>query len=513
MAAKHVVSTSLIILYGLLAIYSIYQLWIIFREKHKKTGYKAFFHYFTVIWGLIRSIFWLTFVIEITINQELFFLMFWLPQAIQYTTFALLAVFLIKVIIRRQWSGQHGYRNLIFLCYGLSTGAYFLGTIIVATLAAQAENNGSVNGNTSDYFSNIQSLGSAMIFFFLALVFAIIGVKLCGLPSWEYNRMFLFQPKIISSVASIICAVFTSRSIFNFLTFAKVIDIDIDRDDVVTDVSAAAVYFVWEFFPILLLLTTIAAGPKGLRYRPGKDGISIAKFGVFSAISEHDDDINNNGLEVQLSPDRSLRRGNNSTSINNNNMNNTTSDLQESLLIHSSNNDNNLHNSSTSGIINTNIIPNITSTPRKTDTLTSHASLRGLGASGGLVVASNTHTVGVSPFNVFNNRSILGSNPYSGINPVYGNQIHDDDDDDDDDEGGYIDESASGRSGGTGSRSGRSGTGTTNSRGPNIVGLVPSYIPPINNNNVTTFSSQLPPISSNTMNMQKFSALKRDNEL
>jgi len=55
----------------------------------------------------------------------------------------------------------------------------------------------------------------------------ILGYRLRKLSSWEYNRMFMFQPKTISTVTFLLGGVFATRCIFNFLTLAGVFNVDI----------------------------------------------------------------------------------------------------------------------------------------------------------------------------------------------------------------------------------------------------------------------------------------------
>lgn len=55
-----------------------------------------------------------------------------------------------------------------------------------------------------------------------------LGLRLKTLSAWEYNRMFMFKPKTISTVAFVLAAIFASRCLWNFLTFAEVIAIDIE---------------------------------------------------------------------------------------------------------------------------------------------------------------------------------------------------------------------------------------------------------------------------------------------
>lgn len=231
--AKHVVSISLIVLYALLGAWVFTQLVFMFRAKHKRTGYKAFFNYLTLLWCLMRSIFWLTFALEVQLPGTLFYLWFWLPESIQFMTFSLLAMFLVKLLTKEQWR-DGGWKARSISALGGVALCHVVGSIIIACLASQ-------DTARADLYTNIQSLGSAVVFFLLAFILAQLGHRLYRrTASWETSRLMLFRftPKGIAWITYAIAAVFISRSLFNFLSFAGILTIDIDQDDVRTDVSA-----------------------------------------------------------------------------------------------------------------------------------------------------------------------------------------------------------------------------------------------------------------------------------
>ena len=64
-------------------------------------------------------------------------------------------------------------------------------------------------------------------FFSRALHCRVLAYRLRQLSAWEYTRMFMFQPGTISAVASLLGLIFMSRCIFNFLTVAGVIDVEV----------------------------------------------------------------------------------------------------------------------------------------------------------------------------------------------------------------------------------------------------------------------------------------------
>jgi hypothetical protein len=172
--AKHVVSTALVVLYGLLGLYVLLQLIMLIRQKHKPFSYKAVFNWLTLAWTVLRSVFWLLFVLEVNLQQVLFNFLFWLPMSIQYVTFALLALFLSKVVNRREWTGALRRRFLAF--YGAIAVVDLSGTIILSVLAGDA-----ATDSLSQQYGNVYSLGTAFLFLFLSFLFVYVHARA---PAW-----------------------------------------------------------------------------------------------------------------------------------------------------------------------------------------------------------------------------------------------------------------------------------------------------------------------------------------
>jgi len=56
----------------------------------------------------------------------------------------------------------------------------------------------------------------------------LVGAVTVALTAWEFNRMFMFEPRTISRVAFTLAAIFASRCVWNFLSFARVIQVEIE---------------------------------------------------------------------------------------------------------------------------------------------------------------------------------------------------------------------------------------------------------------------------------------------
>lgn len=275
----------LIITYLGIAGYMSWRIAKILVNKHKRTGYNAFFHYFSLLWALMRALFWTIFVARIDTSQVAFSLLFSLPQSIQYLTFALLAVYLARMAARRKWE-TGGWRKTLFTVYVLVAVFSIIGTITLAFLSEYAE---VPEHCAEDYWSVFELLGNGALFLFLGAAFSILAWKMRHIRRDAFRRMFLFRQSITLSIIAIIGVCFFSRSIYNFVSYANVFRIDIDSEDAV--VKVYLLYLVWEFFPFGLLLATIAGGPQATDESQQHFPDSY-KYGVFSAlVGAHQTDL------------------------------------------------------------------------------------------------------------------------------------------------------------------------------------------------------------------------------
>jgi hypothetical protein len=254
-----------------------HQVYVMLRGHHKAGGYLAFFNYYTLAWALLRTLYWTGFAADapfVTQTSAGSYLLFFLPLFFQYLTFSLLATFLIKFVVGASaWTA--GVRSRTRLVTWSLAAASLMGSVLAALLSSLVD----------DSYYTWWLLGNAILFLLLSLVFAGLSVALRGVPEGEFSRMLL-KRRSLRLVTATTTLVFASRSIYNFLSFAGVVVIDINRDDVSTDVACAVMYGVWEFFPLVLLLSTLAAPPTVRGGGGGSEGVMrMPTFGVFGAIA------------------------------------------------------------------------------------------------------------------------------------------------------------------------------------------------------------------------------------
>lgn len=261
MIQDHIVSLSFAILYCLLGIYVIIQLLMSFRDEASRLSGGAFYQCLQIIsyrmiiltilvmYSFVRFAFWLTFALELDVGNETFYLLFFGGAALQLLSFLVLAVFLAKLALSQRWSK---YRPHVLFTFFILAAADVIGTIIFSTQAALGSDAASI------YFS----IGSAILFLLVGIVFACLACMLRQLSPDEYSRLLLFHPHTVNKVTILLSVVLISRGIFDSLASLGVASIDITRSDAVADASAISAYFVWEFFPIAFLFFTIASRPK-----------------------------------------------------------------------------------------------------------------------------------------------------------------------------------------------------------------------------------------------------------
>jgi hypothetical protein len=263
-------------MYGILMMYILWQLFILYQSKHKLLHYKSIFNLLALFWMLLRTIFWGMFVGDISVDPTLYSIIFLIPQAILFFTFSTLALFLLKHINKKNWSSKIKLLWMaVYLIIGIVDIISTVGLAIAIDLTA--------DDDVISEYNNTEIMVNAILFLILSAGFIYIGFKLKNILDWNFKHMFALSPKRTSFVVWLLAASFASRSIINFITFAGLFSVDIDRYDISTDLEAFFFYVIWEFLPLCLLLVTIATRPqKNFAERD----IELLNHGVFSAIEK-----------------------------------------------------------------------------------------------------------------------------------------------------------------------------------------------------------------------------------
>jgi hypothetical protein len=251
--AIDVVAIGLASAYWILTIYVSWQIYVLFAGRHDPWHYKALFNYLTLVWMLFRAIFWSTFASNISIPRFMFYFLYYVPIALILNTFATLALFFIKIISYQNWYGQLRLRCIRYY-YTVITLSTF--TMILLSFFA------SFMPSAYNIVSITQLSISATLFLVLSVIFAFqSNLLLRHVPSSQWARLGLLNlKKLVPSVAILLAILFFIRAIFDILTACNVVVIDISQNTLLVNLELVGVYFLWEFFPLLLLLFTIATG-------------------------------------------------------------------------------------------------------------------------------------------------------------------------------------------------------------------------------------------------------------
>lgn len=275
--ARHVVSSTFAVLYFLITLFLLTELVQMRLRKANLRSFKAAYNYLTVVWALLRSTFWGAFALDANFPSGVFYFMFWVPLSLQYITFALLAVFLLKLIVgTTAWRATiraTAHKAMVAVAV-LSSG----GTLLLVVLASAAAD--------ATAISNAELLFYAISYMALSSAYLALALKLRGVAPGELTRAMLPSAGVVSGVTVTIMLVFLSRAVYDVCAYANVVSTDIAKDDIETDLTAVLVYGIWEFFPLVLLLSTLAAAPKGARASDAR----TPTFGVFGFIQALEDD-------------------------------------------------------------------------------------------------------------------------------------------------------------------------------------------------------------------------------
>jgi CDP-diglyceride synthetase len=171
--ARHTVETVLIVLYTLLGVYVLGQIIILLKQRHKPLSYKAVFNWFALAWMFLRALFWVLYISDDAFGDAggaWFYILFWLPHSVIYLTFATLALFLNKVIKRRNWTQK--YRLRFLLAYGIFGLVDVVGTFVLSVLAGTSDD--------ASVENSWESGGGAVLFLLLGAVYMLVGVSSRG---------------------------------------------------------------------------------------------------------------------------------------------------------------------------------------------------------------------------------------------------------------------------------------------------------------------------------------------
>lgn len=113
----------------------------------------------------------------------------------RYATFALLALFFVKLLTVESWNAR--WKRLVLATYGVTVCIDGAVTFVWIFMAASAAN--SEVGDDDDSVADVsmdESFTTASVFFLLGVLFLTLAVRLFGVQQYEANRLFVLEPKV-----------------------------------------------------------------------------------------------------------------------------------------------------------------------------------------------------------------------------------------------------------------------------------------------------------------------------
>ena len=270
-------------LYALLTVFVGTQLAVLLAQGHKKRSFKSVFNFLCVLWTACRAVFWLLQVLNPE-GSVLYFIVFWVPQALQFTVFVLLVVFFIKITNKSTWRSkvkQPVTRAAVGVCAGFTLSETLLAIIV-----------GSADSYDPQPWIHVENIVCALMFMVLAALYLYFATKLHSLASRDFRRMFLFEPRVVTTVIVFLAIVFVSRAIFDGLVAFKVrlaiVSLSLEGWDASSFVLA--MYALWELLPLVALLATIATGRKGVLRQIGTPSLGVPMMGGMDRLAAPDSD-------------------------------------------------------------------------------------------------------------------------------------------------------------------------------------------------------------------------------
>jgi len=278
-------------LYAIILGFVAVQVVLLFRRRHKLLSYKQGFNVLTAAWTGLRVGFWA----DVLANPDEEgawgagrFVAFWAPHAVQFATFALLALFFVKTIYQDRWTsstdeGSGGLRRWV-------TGAFVAGTVLETVFVFLSASLASGSAAAATTWGQVEAFGSAAVFAGLSVAFLMLGRSLHNLPATAHSRMMLVEPRTTAIVNIVLFFVFGSRSVFNVVSAFGVFSLQVESESVANDAVVVLVYTVWEVVPVVMLLATVAGGgvPERESGSDGGDGLMLSLTGgQASTASDH----------------------------------------------------------------------------------------------------------------------------------------------------------------------------------------------------------------------------------
>ncbi|CAM9500505.1 unnamed protein product, partial [Discosporangium mesarthrocarpum] len=254
------------------------------RSLYDIKSWATAFHALVLGWLVLRGMFWMLTIYSMQHwRSSTFYILYWLPNPLQFGCFLLLPLFYSQVL-----SSRRGWRRLwafirpsyISLISGMTT-FMIASSILMATegqrgqqqykcVSARPTSHGHGKAHhhhcyRMDFSSDAFRLLSALCFFALSIFVAAFGVQVAKLEAWQHRRFLIYQPRALAVVNCILFAVFLSKGGYQVVSVMRLWhlpDIPLQGDEDVCLLNFL-VFLYWDYLPTLSLLLVVTGRSRG----------------------------------------------------------------------------------------------------------------------------------------------------------------------------------------------------------------------------------------------------------
>ena len=314
---------ALVACYASLFIYAALRIHLHCGGHHSRRSFTFGLLTLVVIWGALRTCFWFATCVGpktvVEDDSDSFFIVlkvvfYWIPFAMQFTSYSVFSLFLGKVVYRDQWKRDR-CKTVFLTMFIVTNGILFVFVMAWATWstmiaigkrrpthhnATYTPSSSPVNNTMNNTMiiavtggsvpwvpthkatCEIQTLDAVLdavmgsSFTILFLSFTCLTVKYFSLESQITQRMLVFRPKKLGGLCVIMSIVFLSRALVNFYNFNNELTgakDDCNSKETTTNSKwnslnlgssrdetpwALVMALIWEIVPTMLILLTIA---------------------------------------------------------------------------------------------------------------------------------------------------------------------------------------------------------------------------------------------------------------
>eukprot|EP00904_Undaria_pinnatifida_P005066 jgi/Undpi1/168/HiC_scaffold_1.g00165.m1 len=242
-------------------------------RRHGTRSWATAFHILVLLWLILRGIFW---VMTITAGErwhgDTFYLLYWLPNPLQFGSFSLLPLFYSQVLSsKREWRARSRIIAPVYITLVSGMLLYMVGWTILTALRERKEFQAShrqcpaADPNARkptrgcyemEFASEAFRVLTATCFFALAAVVAASGVKMSRLTLSQNRLYHIYQPRALAALNCFLFTVFLSKGAYQIssimgLWYLPDIPLKGSKDVCLLNFG---VFFYWEYMPTVWLL-------------------------------------------------------------------------------------------------------------------------------------------------------------------------------------------------------------------------------------------------------------------